>query len=102
MGLMVIDSIVELRPRDTVTRVRYFRASGSVQSTSQAAATQTLTDTAAATVEETGMSPIAAESNKSGVTGLRPHVRTACIVIFAIFFMFLLLCVIKYLLLPYR
>lgn len=99
---MVIDSVVELRPRDTVTRVRYLRASGSSVTTIDAAATQTHTDTAAATVEETEMSPIAAKSNKSGVTGLRPHVRTACIVIFAIFFIFLLLCVIKYLLLPHR
>ena len=99
---MVIDSVVELRPRDTVTRVRYLRASGSSVSTIDAAATQTRTDTAATTVEEISISPIAAESIKSGVTGLCPHVRTACIVTFCIFLVILLLYVIKFLLLRHN
>lgn len=85
LGLSVIDSVVELTPRDTIRRVRYIHVSKSSVTSYDAVASQADTETAAATVEEISISPIAAESIKSGVTGLRPRCRMAILLVFCIF-----------------
>lgn len=85
LGLSVIDSFVELTPRDTFRRVRYIRVSKSSVTSYDASESQTQTDTASSTQVEIAVSPIAAESIKSGVTGLCPRCRMAIILIFCIF-----------------
>lgn len=73
----LIDSVIELSPRDTVTRVRYVRASTKAQNSLSVAENNTLTDTIQERGEETTLTPIAvAEYKKGGSVALR-HVRMA-------------------------
>lgn len=101
IDLFLIDSIVELTPRDTTTRVRYVRASSILRDTIAAAATEAKRDTTAAIQTQTNPIPNAVQSNKSGVTGLCPHCKIALCIIFLIFLIILVLYVKKKLFLPH-
>ena len=90
LDLFILDSLVELTPRDTVTRVRYIRASKTVRDTTAAASSLETSDTIAAANEEIRGVPIAAESIKNRETGLRPLSQVFEYVGFAVFFVIFL------------
>lgn len=90
LDLFILDSLVELTPRDTVTRVRYIRASKTVRDTTAAASSLESSDTIAAANEEIHGVPIAAESIKNRGAGLRPLSKVFEYVGFAIFFVIFL------------
>ena len=99
LDLISFDSVVELTPRDTVSRIRHVRASITLRDSSDRVSTYTRTDTAAGRQTQIVVEPIAAESKKNGVVSLCAWVRMACWIIFLIFFTYLLLRVKKWLLL---
>lgn len=96
VGLMVLDSLVEIRDRDTTRKIRYIRASSESQTSFEAEQTTTKTDTASS-VSATVSTPIAVDEKKNGVAWLRPSLETVLIIIFLIFFVVLWLYVKKYL-----
>lgn len=99
IDLVLIDSVVELSPRDTTTRVRYLRASSEQRSTEAATQTQTQTDTTASEVDEIPMTPIAVDREKKWVSVALRSVRTADWIIFFALLIFFVLCFKKCLLL---
>lgn len=90
LDLFILDSLVELTPRDTVTRVRYIRASKTVRDTTAAASSLETSDTTSAANEEIRGVPIAAESIKNREAGLRPLSQVFEYVGFAVFFVIFL------------
>lgn len=95
LDLFLMDSVVELTPRDTITRVRYVRASSKAQESIETATTQTRTDSTASKTEETEVTPIAVIKKKNGEAWLCPRVRMAIRIIILIFLTCLLLYVKK-------
>lgn len=95
----LIDSVIELSPRDTVTRVRYVRAKSEVQSNLSATENQTLTDTIHESKEESVLTPIAAAEYKKGVSVASRRVRMANTVLFIVFLTIFIVSVKKMLLL---
>ena len=85
-NLVLIDSLVELTPRDTITRVRYVRATKTQRTADTTKSVQTTIDTTATKGAKYVQTPIAVEEyKKRGSVALR-HVRTACGLLLVIFF----------------
>lgn len=95
VDLFLIDSIVELTQRDTVTRVRYVRASTRVRDTTAKATNKTVADTTAVARTQIAQTPIAVEEKKKGGSVASRHVRMALCIFFLIFFAVSLVCVKK-------
>ena len=85
IDFVLVDSTIERTATDTVTRVRFVRASKNEHSTYEATETRTRTDTASVGEIEIQQIPIVAESIKNREAWLRPRVRMALCVIFLIF-----------------
>lgn len=102
VDLMLIDSLVQLSPRDTVTRVRYVRATTKAVESREAATTETQTDSVASVETQIELKPIAAESIKNGSAWLRPRFNLLEMLIFTLFFMILVECVKKSLFLRHK
>ena len=92
---LIVDSIIERTASDTITRVRFVRATKAEQSTYEATETQTITDTTETKTDKTVEEPITAERKKNGVAWLCPRVRMALCIIFLVFFLVLWLYVKK-------
>lgn len=85
IDFVLVDSTIERTATDTVTRVRFVRATKNQQSTYEATETRTRTDTASVGEIEIQQIPIVVESIKNREAWLRPRVRMALCIIFLIF-----------------
>lgn len=97
IDFVLVDSTIERTATDTVTRVRFVRASKNEHSTYEATETQTRTDTTAVEEIEIQQIPIVVESIKNREAWLRPRVRMALCIIFLIFFVIFVVFVKKFL-----
>lgn len=97
IDFVLVDSTIERTATDTITRVRFVRASKNEQSTYEATETQTRTDTAAVEEFEIHQKPIVVESIKNREAWLRPRVRMALCIIFLIFCVIFVVFVKKFL-----
>ena len=88
--LMIIDSLVEMSPVDTTTKVRYVRAVKKIQQDFDAATSQTHIDTTTKTQTQTRQIPDAGQKKKNGLASLCASVRMALCIIFLVFFTILL------------
>lgn len=88
IDFVLVDSTIERTATDTITRVRFVRATKNEQSTYEATETQTRTDTTAVGEIEIRQTPIVVQSIKNREAWLCPRVKIALCIIF------LILCVV--------
>lgn len=99
IDFVLVDSTIERTKSDTITRVRYIRATKAESSTYEQTQTQTRTDTLYVEKTETAINPNAVVEKKKGLAWLCPSVRMVFCIFFLIFFVFILVFVKKKLLL---
>lgn len=97
IDFVLVDSTIERTATDTITRVRFVRASKNEHSTYEATETRTRTDTASVGEIEIQQIPIVVESIKNREAWLRPRVRMALCIIFLIFCVLFVVFVKKFL-----
>lgn len=99
IDFVLVDSTIERTKSDTITRVRYIRATKAESSTYEQTETQTRTDTLSEVKNETAIKPNAVVEKKKGLAWLCPRVRMVFYLFFLIVFVFILVFVKKKLLL---
>ena len=95
MDLFIIDSLVQLSQRDTMTRVRYMRATTQLHDTTTTIDTTKQSVSAHCDTQKNDTTPIAAQSNQRGEPANRTKCDVGICAIFLIFLTIFVLCVKK-------